>query len=183
MSMPRTLESANALPAIVIGYVSVRSQGGTSFLEAEDLSDPEPFYGTDADHAEAAQAIERAGLEVVAESRLGKAVAGPPGAFEELTGGTLTAVERLVHTRVGREEYVTHLDIVGNGQPAALGVGTAGPAAVGGGVLERPRAPKAIVPAPTPPSVARSPLRFPDDVGGGAADRRGGRGAARRPHQ
>src|SRR4051794_41970895 len=102
MSMPRTLESANALPAIVIGYVSVRSQGGTSFLEAEDLSDPEPFYGTEADHAEAAQAIERAGLEGVAESRLGKAVAGPPRPLEELTGGAPNAAERLQQPAGGR---------------------------------------------------------------------------------
>ncbi len=181
MSMPRVLESANALPEMVIGYVSVRSQGGTSFLDAEDLSDPEPFYGTEADHAEAAQAIERAGLEVVAESRLGKAVAGPPGAFEELTGGRLIAVERLMHTRVGREEYVTHLDIVGDGQPEALGVGTAGPAAVEGVVLERPRPPMAIFPAPIPPSVARFHLRVPDDVatilGAWDAHQRGQRGA------
>src|SRR4051794_28738342 len=165
MSMPRTLESANALPAIVIGYVSVRSQGGTSFLDAEDLSDPESFYGTEADESEAAQAIERAGLEVVAESRLGKAVAGPPGAFEQLTGGTLTAVERLVHTRVGREEYVTHLDIVGDGQPEALGVGTAGPAAVEGVVLERPRTPMAIFSAPIPPP---GPRFHPPGPGDGA---------------
>jgi subtilisin family serine protease len=181
MSMPRTLESANALPEMVIGYVSVRSQRGTSFLDAEDLRDPEPFYGTDADEAEAAQAIERAGLEVVAESRLGKAVAGPPAAFEELTGGTLIAVERLMHTRVGREEYVTHLDIVGDGQPEALGVGTAGSAAVEGVVLERPRPPMAIFPAPIPPSVARFHLRVPDDVatilGAWEAHQRGQRGA------
>jgi hypothetical protein len=57
---------------VVIGYVSVRSQGGTSFLDAEDLSDPEPFYGTETHHAAAAEAIERACLEVVAESRLGR---------------------------------------------------------------------------------------------------------------
>ncbi len=91
-----------------------------------------PFYGSTADDAEAARAIESAGLEVVAESRLGKAVAGPPSAFEELTGGTLTTVERLMHTRVGRVQYVTHLDIVGDGQPEALGVGAAGPAAIEG---------------------------------------------------
>jgi subtilisin family serine protease len=181
MSMPRMLESANVLPEVIIGYVSVRSQGGRSFLDAEDLSDPVPFYGSAADDSEAAQAIARAGLVVVAESRLGKAVAGPPAAFEELTGGTLTAVERLMQMRVGRVEYVTHLDIVGDGQPEALGVGTAGPAAVEGVILERPRAPMAIFPAPIPPSVARFHLRVPDDVATilGAADahRRGQRGA------
>lgn len=72
MSMPRTLESANAVPEVVIGYVSVRSQGGRSFLDADDLRDPVPFYGSTADDAEAARAIESAGLEVVAESRPGK---------------------------------------------------------------------------------------------------------------
>jgi subtilisin family serine protease len=181
MSMPQMLESGNALPEVVIGYVSVRSQGGTSFLDAEDLSDAEPFYGSAADDSEAAQAIDNAGLEVVAESRLGRSVAGPPGAFEELTGGTLVAVERLMHTRVGRVEYVTHLDIVGDGQPEALGVGTGGPAAVEGIVLERPRAPMAIFPAPIPPSVARFHLRVPDDVatilGAPDAHGRGQRGA------
>jgi hypothetical protein len=181
MSMPRTQESANTLPEVVIGYASLLSHGGTSSLDAEDLSDPEPFYVTNADDAEATQAIERAGLEIVAESRLGKAVAGPPAAFEELTGGTLIAVERLIRTRVGREEYVTHLDIVGSGQPEALGVGTAGPAAVEGVVLERPRPPMAIFPSPLPPPVARFHLRVPDDVATilGAADahRRGQRGA------
>lgn len=181
MSMPRILESANALPEVVIGYVSVRSRGGTSFLDAEDLSDPEPFHGRADDASAAARAVERAGLEVVAESRLGKAVAGPPAAFEELTGGTLIAVERLVQTRLGRVQYVTHLDIVGDGQPEALGVGVGGPAAVEGVVLERPRAPMAIFPSPIPPSVARFHLRVPDDVATilGAADahQRGERGA------
>jgi hypothetical protein len=62
MSMPPTLDSANLLPEVVMGYVSIRSQGGTSFLDADDLSDPEPFYGGKQDAQEAARAIEGAGL-------------------------------------------------------------------------------------------------------------------------
>ncbi len=181
MSMPQTLESSSALPAMVIGYVSVRSQGGTSFLDASDLSDAEAFHGRQEDAREATRAIAGAGLEVVAESALGMAVAGPPGAYEELTGGTLTPIELLMHTRAGRVEYVTHLDIVGPGQPEALGAATSGPDAVEGVVLERPRSPMAIFPAPIPPSVARFHLRVPDDVatilGAAEAHQRDERGA------
>ncbi len=181
MPMPPILESDNSLPEVVVGYVSVRSQGHTSFLDADDLTDPEPFYGSSGDDAEAKQAIERAGLEVLAESRIGIAVAGPPGAYEELTGGTLAPVERLMHTRAGQVEYVTHLDVVGSDQPDALGVGMGRPEAVEGVVLERPRAPMAIFPTPLPPSVGRFHLRVPDDVatilGAGRAHRRGQRGA------
>jgi subtilisin family serine protease len=181
VSMPTILESSNALPEVVIGYVSVRSQGRTSFLDADDVTDPEPFYGSRADDRNARRAIEKAGLEILAESRLGMSVAGAPGAYEELTGGTLAAVERLMHTRAGRVEYVTHLDVVGPDQPEALGVGKARPAAIEGVVLERPRAPLAIFPAPLPPSVARFHLRVPDDVatilGAAQAHRRDQRGA------
>jgi Subtilase family len=179
--MPEIVESGNALPEMVMGYVSFRSKGRTSFLDADDVSDPEPFYGTRADVTNATKAIERAGLEIVAESGLGSSVAGPAGAYEELTGGTVAPVERLMHTRVGRVEYVTHLDVVGRGQPEALGVGKARPAAIEGVVLERPRAPLAIFPPPIPPSVSRFHLRVPDDVatilGAAQAHRRGQRGA------
>jgi hypothetical protein len=164
--LPTELESDTKLPDIVIGYVSVRSQGGQSLLDADDLSSAEAFYGSADDHGEATRAVEGAGLAVLAESRLGYAVAGPPGAFEDLTGGRIEARERLVRTRVGRASYVTHLDIVGSGQPDDLGVGVAAPeaAAIEAVVLERPRAPLGIFPAPIPPSVARFHLRVPDDV-------------------
>ena len=99
--MPTIFDSANALPDVVIGYVSVVSQGGTSILDAEDVSEAEPFHGSDSDHREATRAVESAGLEILAESRLGKAVAGPPEAFAELTGGQLVARERLMRTRRG----------------------------------------------------------------------------------
>jgi subtilase family protein len=180
-AMPPILESGNTLPNVILGYVSVRSQGGTSFLDADDLSAPEPFYGSREDHGEAERALESYGLEIIAESALGKAVAGPPEAFAELTGGRLEARERLMYTRAGRIEYVTHLDIVGDDQPDALGVGRAAVDGIEGVVLERPRAPQAIFPAPLPPPVARFHLRVPDDVatilGAAQAHRRGQVGA------
>ena len=51
------------------------------------MSDPEPVRRVDSDAGEATRAVESAGLEVLAESRLGKAVAGPAAASEALTGG------------------------------------------------------------------------------------------------
>lgn len=178
-AMPAITDSGNSLPDMVIGYLSVRSQGGTSFLSAEQLNDVEPFYGSTDDRREATRVAELAGLEILAESRLGLAVAGPPGAFIELTGGEMVPRERLMHTRAGRVEYVTHLDIVGEGQPNALGVAVPSSDASGieGVVLERVRAPQAVFPTPVPPSVARFHLRVPDDVatilGANAAHRRG----------
>jgi subtilase family protein len=172
--LPPVIESSNALPEVVVGYVSVRSRGGTSPFDADDLTGPEAFYGSEDDEREAVRAVEAAGLEVLAESPLGKAVAGPPEAFAELTGGEIVPRERLMYTRSGRVEYVTHLDIVGDGQPDALGVALPESEATGidGVVLERPRAPQAVFPAPVPPSVARFHLRVPDDVATilGAAD-------------
>jgi hypothetical protein len=177
--LPTIQDSGNALPDLVVGYVSVRSQGGTSSFDAKDMSDPEPFYGSDSDAGEATRAVESAGLEVLAESRLGKAVAGPAAALEALTGGEVVARERLMRTRAGRVEYVTHLDIIGKRQPEALGLGLAGSKAGGieGVVLERPRAPQAVFPSPLPPTVARFHLSVPDDVatilGAAEAHRRG----------
>lgn len=160
MSMPPIVESSNPLPETVIGYVSVR--GEASFLDSEDLTDPAPFYGREPDQA--TTAIEQAGLTVVAQSRLGIAVAGPAAAYEELTGGTVQAFERLMHTRSGRVEYVTHLDIAGARRPRTLASGTPVADVIDGVVLERPRAPMAVFPAPIPPSVGRFHLRVPDDV-------------------
>jgi subtilisin family serine protease len=85
-----------------------------------------------------------------------------------------------MHTRGGRIEYITHLDIEGSG-PDSLGVASSPEPAIEAVVLERPRAPQAIFPTPVPPSVARFHLRVPDDVatilGAAGAHRRGHRGA------
>jgi subtilisin family serine protease len=169
MSMPEEFESSARVPELLMGYVSVQSKGGISALEAEPpaLASAEPFQASETDQQEAGRVLESAGLEVVAESRLGKAVAGPPGAFEELTGGECVTREVLLHAEAGRERYVTHVDIVGAGQPDALGVATAASEAarIEGVLLERPRLLQAVFPSPIPPSVRKFHLRVPDDVG------------------
>jgi subtilisin family serine protease len=179
------LEFGGNVPELLFGYVSVQSQGGVSAFEAEEraLASAEQFQASSGDHAEAGRALESAGLEVVAESRLGKAVVGPPGAFEELTGGECVTREVLLHAEAGRERYVTHVDIVGAGQPEALGVAAVASdaAPIEGVLLERPRIPQAVFPAPIPPTVRKFHLRVPDDValvlGATAAHRRGHEGA------
>jgi subtilisin family serine protease len=168
MSMPEEFESGGQVPEVLMGYVSVQSQGGVSALDADQgaLTSTEAFQASTGDHEEASSALDSIGLEVVAESRLGKAVAGPPGAFEELTGGTCVTREVLLHAEAGRQRYVTHVDIVGARQPDALGVATAasGASRIEGVFLERPRILQAVFPAPIPPTVPKFHLRVPDDV-------------------
>jgi subtilisin family serine protease len=102
----------------------------------------------------------------VAESALGLSVWADPGQFEELTGGTIVPKERLMQTTDGVREYITCLDIVGDKQPVAFGVGRAHSKAlpVDGVVLELPRQFHAIFPSPIPLSSSKYHLRVPDDV-------------------
>ena len=181
MSLPTVLDSANPVPEVVIGYVSVRSQGGTSLLETQEIDDAERFYGSESDQPEARGRSSPPGWGARGEParRRGR---GPPAAFAELTGGQIVPRERLMHTRAGRLEYVTHLDIVGGDQPDVLGVGRRV-----GGRRHRRRGARAsaraagVFPAPVPPTVARFHIRVPDDVatilGASQAHRRGQVGA------
>ena len=170
MWLPSEFDSSEPAPQTVFGYVSVNSQGGQSALEVQDparlAATVEAYRARPADLRRAGAAVESAGLQVTAESRLGLAVAGPPGAFEELTGGSVVAKERLLRAEAGRQRFVTHLDIVGSGQPEALGVGLARSAAarIEGVLLERPRIPLAGSPSPIPPGITKFHLRVPDDV-------------------
>ena len=87
-----------------------------------------------------------------------------------------------MHTRSGRVEYVTHLDIVGSRQPRMLGAGAAVRATSSTASCWSARVRRmAVFPAPIPPSVARFHLRVPDDVatilGAAEAHRNGPRGA------
>jgi subtilisin family serine protease len=171
-----------AVPDQVFGYVSVRSQGRTSVLEAEDLSHAEPFYATKEDRDDARHVLDGVGLTVTAESRLGFAVVGRKEAYAELSGGQVVTRELLLHAEAGRRRYVTHLDIVGADQPPDLGVGKIVPNGyeLEALYLERPRILLGVFPSPLAPSVPKFHLRVPDEValllGATAAHRGGHRG-------
>lgn len=167
--VPHTLESAAPLPSVIQGYIPIRSQGGKSILDYKGKRFPKSttaFRAKARDRQTAVHAAEGAGLAVIAESRLGLAVAGPAGAYEELTGGRLVTLERLLHAEAGRERYVTHIDIVGKNQPKACGHGKVSSrgGAMEGVLIERPRLLQGIYPTPLPPLVEKFHLNVPDDV-------------------
>lgn len=167
--IPYEVESSSPLPDIIQGYVSVLSRGKKSQLKAsvkEVANAASAYRSTEANRKQVRKALESIGFEICAESRLGMAVAGPPGAFEELTGGKLVTFERLMHAEAGHERYVTHIDLVGANQPASRCVGhvKSTTTKIEGVLIERPRILQGIFPTPIPPSVDRFHLRVPDDV-------------------
>lgn len=181
--LPLELPSSDPLPRFVHGYASFRSQGGKSCFEVSAFpKNTEPFHGRLDDRRQAIKTLESLGFQIVAQSRLGAAIVGPSAAYEELTGGRLATRERLLHAEGAAQRYVTHVDIVGEGQPRALGLGKIKSPAIPieGVVLERPRFLHGVWPSPLPPSVSTFHLRVPDDValGVGAmeAHRKGVRG-------
>jgi subtilisin family serine protease len=181
--LPLVTESDNLVPSEIIGYISVRgvesvfgSKGSTHQASAK------AFHAKKVDRDSVRQDLEKDGFQILAESALGISVMASPDHFERLTGAKVVALERLTFTSRRRHEYVTHLDIVGAGQPAALGVGSVKSASlnVDGIVLERPRSFHAVHPSPIPPNSAKFHLRLPGDVatllGALAAHQKGVRG-------
>jgi len=158
-------DGAEELPDVVMGYVWVASRGA-SILASPPPDTPEPFQSAESDIREARAAVEGEGLQVIAESRLGLAVAGSPLAFERLTGARMRRYERLMRAEAGRRRWVTHLDLEGRGQPPTFGVGLAASKRIPieAVILEQPRVALAGAPSPLPPPVARYHLRVPDDV-------------------
>lgn len=182
--LPLRFDSPARVPSRIHGYLSINSKGGKSVLDADLLPKmTAPFHGSKKDTDQAIKAAQAAGLDLVAQSRLGLAVVGPASAYEELTGGKVVTQELLVYAEAATRRYVTHVDITGKNQPNELGCGlpknkTCGIEAV---ILERPRAPQASValpaptvprapqgagiwPSPIPPNASGFYLRVPQDV-------------------
>ena len=199
--MPTIFDSANALPDVVIGYVSVRVAGRHLDPRRRGCQRGRavPRVGLRSPRGNPCRGVGQ-GSRVLAESRLGKAVAGPPEAFAELTGGQLVARERLMRTRAGRVEYVNEHRRRGRrpaGQRSASGSPARQAAGIEGVVIERPRAPQAIFPAPIPllrwrastsacPTTCRSLLGAEEahrrgNVGVGVDGRDGGQRSVRAP--
>src|SRR3954463_5750948 len=103
-----------------MGDVKLRSPAKA--LEAPNLQDVSPYYYDPADEPEARRGLREVKLNVVAQSRLGWAVAGPAEGFSRLTGGRVVTVSRVIQSRAGRTTGMRHLDIVGDDQPRAIGV-------------------------------------------------------------
>ncbi|CAM5464443.1 S8 family serine peptidase [Streptomyces griseorubiginosus] len=168
MTNPTAPRYGQDVPETVYGYVSARSQGGVPVTRATALSSARPFRA-EGDALERAKEYARtAGLTVTAESRLGFTVAGTPAAYEQLTSGRIASYEVEQLGPMNRERSVTHLDIVGDRQPDALGIGAApGEDAIEAVALERPRTPMRLLPADAkPPDVEAYHLTLPDDVAG-----------------
>lgn len=165
MTLPMTPQYGQPAPDQVYGYVSARSRGGTPMTRATLWDSAEPFRTDPESQQRAEDYALAAGLTITAESRLGFAVSGPPAAYEELTGGRVETYEALRQVEMDHIRYVTQLDIVGERQPEARGVGDVpGTDAIEAVALESPRTPARLVPSAQPPNVDRFHLRLPGDV-------------------
>jgi hypothetical protein len=169
MSRNRTFPSTDPLPEQILGYVSVKSKGDlSSFAEG---AQPLPltarsFHGRSADRDTAQRVLTKMGFTILADSNLGISIAGPSGAYEELTGGKLVTVEVLRRAEFGIDRLITHIDIVGN-QPAPIGQGRIESSNTGleSLFLERPAITnRSLFPTPIPPAVSKYHMRVPDDV-------------------
>ena len=165
--LPLQYPSDDTPPECIHGYISVRGQRSVFDERWKQMPEStEAFRAKKEDRDTARHDLELAGFTVTAESALGFAVTAPPGAYEELTGGRIEMTERLMFAEEGCIRYVTHVDLVGEDQPKALGVGVVrgGGAKIDGVVLEKPKLTHTVFPSINPPRPARFYLRVPEDV-------------------
>jgi subtilisin family serine protease len=165
--LPSITQSDNPVPDKIVGYVSVEGKESVFAPKTKRLLKTAKAYHADKkDRVSVRKDLEKTGFEVLAESALGMSVSAEPGAYEELTGGTIEPKEKLMYTTEGVQEYITCLDIVGDKQPNALGLGAVKSKSlpVDGVVLEMPRQPHAIFPSPIPPNSPKYHLQLPSDV-------------------
>src|SRR5713101_1605209 len=140
--LPLQIISDDPVPASVVGYVSVQGPESVFDGKVKKLAkSARAYHAKKADRESVRGDLEKNGFRILAESALGFSVSAPAAAYEEITGGKLQPVERLIYSEGGHSEYSTHLDIVGKNQPEALGVGgvQSKKLKVDGIVLEKPR--------------------------------------------
>lgn len=154
-------------PTLIQGYVSVRAERSVFDEDLDRLpASVEPFHAGKSDRETTLHDLEKEGFTVLAESALGFAVVGPSEAYESITGGRIEMKERLMFAEEGCIRYVTHVDIAGDDQPKALGVGRVKSKAlkIDGLFAERPRLYHSVFPSPIPPTPQRFYLRVPEDL-------------------
>jgi hypothetical protein len=165
--LPAITESDNPIPEKVIGYVSVRGKASVFDNPKKGLlRSAKAYRAKQKDIDSVRRDLERSGFEILAESQLGLSVLGGAKQFEELTGGKVSPVEKLVHKGGDVHEYVTHLDITGKNQPKTLGVGLPKSKSlkIDGIVLERPTQFHAVFPSPIPLPSPKYHLNPPNDI-------------------
>src|SRR5712692_2064957 len=114
--LPTFTQSDNPVPEQVIGYVSVRGKESVFAAKTKGLHKTAKAYHAEKKDRDAVRKdLEKSGFEIVAESTLGMSVFAEPGQVEELTGGKIQPREKLMYTTNGVHEYITCLDIVGEG--------------------------------------------------------------------
>lgn len=168
LGLPFETHSDDPPPENIIAYISVEGAASVFAADAaQSLNEKTDAYHAPRDRRDTVRKdLEGSGFLILAESRLGFSVSAPPEAYEDLTGGKVVAKERLMYAEENCIRYVTHLDIVGDEQPDALGVAKtkSDSTAIDGVVLERPRMLNAMFPSPVPPATPKFHLRVPDDV-------------------
>jgi hypothetical protein len=181
--LPATTESNNPVPDKVIGYVSVRGKESVFENPKKRLHrSARAYHASKKDLDSVRRDVEKSGFKILAESPLALSVLGDAKQFEELTGGAVRPVEKLVHTGGNVHEYITHLDITGKNQPKTLGVGLPKSKSlkIDGIVLEKPRQFQAVFPSPIPLPSPKYHLNPPNDLavllGALEAHQRGTRG-------
>jgi subtilisin family serine protease len=167
LGLPFETWSDDPPPENILAYISVEGASSVFTHGVRSLEQPlEAYYARQDRRDMVRRDLEGSGFQILAESRLGFSVNAPPEAYEELTGGSVVAKERLMYAEENCIRYVTHLDIIGDAQPETLGIAKtrSDSTAIDGIVLERPRMLNAVFPSPVPPSTAKFHLRVPDDV-------------------
>jgi subtilisin family serine protease len=165
--LPAITESDNPFPDQIIGYVSVRGKESVFDNPKKGLhQNASAYHAEPKDIKTVRRDLERSGFKILAESQLGLSVLGEAKQFEQLTGGEVRIVEKLVHKGGDVHEYVTHLDIKGKNQPKTLGVGRPKSKSlkIDGVVLEKPTQFQAVFPSPIPLPSPKYHLNPPNDI-------------------
>jgi len=164
--LPTITESDNPVPDKIIGYVKVRGPQSVFANPKKGLfRGAKAYRAKQKDIDSVARDLERSGIKILAQSRLGLSVLGDAKQFEQLTGGEVRTVEKLVQKGGNVHEYVTHLDITGKNQPKTLGVGLPkSKSLIDGILLEKPGQFHAIFPSPIPLPSPKYHLNPPNDL-------------------
>jgi Subtilase family len=165
--LPAFTESDNSVPDKIIGYISVRGKASVFDNPKKGLlRSAKAYHAKQKDIDNVRRDLERSGFEILADSQLGLSVLGDAKQFDELTGGKVSPVEKLVHKGGDVHEYVTHLDITGKNQPKTVGVGLPKSKSlkIDGIVLERPAQFHAVFPSPIPLPSPKYHLNPPNDI-------------------